>query len=141
MSIQPLPSDVIARIKSSIAITSLNGVVCELAKNSLDASSSKIDISLDYAKGSCTVEDDGLGILPAEFRDAGGLGKLYREWTTFACFLTKLTSDRYIQAELRESRPWQTRYFPRVSIITRSALDHVSPPLASFPQHHQLSQV
>jgi len=79
MSIQALPPDVIAQIKSSIAITSLNGVVCELLKNSLDASSTRIDISVDYAKGSCIIEDDGLGILPAEFREAGGLGKLYRE--------------------------------------------------------------
>ncbi|TVY89756.1 DNA mismatch repair protein MutL [Lachnellula willkommii] len=77
MSIQPLPPDVIAQIKSSIAITSLNGVLCELVKNSLDASSTKIDISVNYARGSCAVEDDGLGILPAEFREGGGLGKLY----------------------------------------------------------------
>lgn len=85
MSIQPLPSDVIAQIKSSIAITSLNEVVCELVKNSLDSSSTKIDISVDYAKGGCIVEDDGLGILPPEFREAGGLGKLYREWTDIVC--------------------------------------------------------
>lgn len=81
MSIQPLPPEVVAQIKSSITITSLNGVVCELVKNSLDASSTKIDISVDYAKGSCIVEDDGLGILPAEFREAGGLCQLYRKWT------------------------------------------------------------
>ncbi|TVY45541.1 DNA mismatch repair protein [Lachnellula subtilissima] len=77
MSIQPLPPDVIAQIKSSIAITSLNGVLCELVKNSLDASSTRIDISVNYARGSCVVEDDGLGILPNEFREGGGLGKLY----------------------------------------------------------------
>ncbi|TVY28348.1 DNA mismatch repair protein [Lachnellula hyalina] len=77
MSIQPLPPDVIAQIKSSIAITSLNGVLRELVKNSLDASSTKIDISVNYARGSCVVEDDGLGILPSEFREGGGLGKLY----------------------------------------------------------------
>jgi len=49
-------------------------------KNSLDASSTKIDISVNYARGSCVVEDDGLGILPSEFREGGGLGKLYRKW-------------------------------------------------------------
>jgi DNA mismatch repair protein MLH3 len=79
MSIQPLPPDVIAQIKSSTAITSLNGVVCELLKNSLDASSSKVQISVDYSRGSCVVEDDGVGILPSEFGEAGSLGKLYRE--------------------------------------------------------------
>ena len=54
-------------------------MVCELLKNSLDASSKKIDISVDYSRGSCVLEDDGLGILPSEFGDEGGLGKLYRE--------------------------------------------------------------
>ena len=78
MSIHPLPPDVIAQIKSSISITDLNGVVCELMKNSLDAGSTKIDITIDYARGSCVVEDDGLGILPSEFGDTGSLGKLYR---------------------------------------------------------------
>ncbi|KAL5324678.1 hypothetical protein ACEPPN_009226 [Leptodophora sp. 'Broadleaf-Isolate-01'] len=77
MSIQPLPPDVIAQIKSSISITSLNGVICELVKNSLDAEASKIDISVDYSRGSCSVEDDGLGILPSEFGVDGHLGKLY----------------------------------------------------------------
>lgn len=78
MSIQPLPSDVIAQIKSSSTITCLNGVIFELVKNSLDASCSKIDILVDYSRGGCTVEDNGSGILPSEFGENGGLGKLYR---------------------------------------------------------------
>ncbi|KAB8300882.1 hypothetical protein EYC80_002810 [Monilinia laxa] len=77
MSIQPLPPDVIAQIKSSSTITSLNGVIGELVKNSLDASCSKIDIVVDYNRGICTVEDNGYGILPSEFSENGGLGKLY----------------------------------------------------------------
>ncbi|KAF7896494.1 hypothetical protein EAF00_006508 [Botryotinia globosa] len=77
MSIQPLPSDVIAQIKSSSTITTLNGVIFELVKNCLDASCSSIDIDVDYSRGSCTVEDNGLGILPSEFGENGGLGKLY----------------------------------------------------------------
>jgi DNA mismatch repair protein MLH3 len=84
MSIQPLPPEVIAQIKSSTTITSLNGVVCELLKNSLDASSTKVDIFVNYSRGSCAIEDDGLGILPSEFHEDGGLGKFYRE---------KLSSD------------------------------------------------
>ncbi|KAM3072553.1 DNA mismatch repair protein [Clarireedia jacksonii] len=75
MSIQQLPPDVIAQIKSSSTITSLNGVVLELVKNSLDASCSKVDITVDYSRGDCTVEDDGLGIPPLEFGSNGGLGK------------------------------------------------------------------
>ena len=81
MSIQPLPPDVIAQIKAATAIVSLNGVVCELVKNSLDARCTKLDISVDYERGSCVVEDNGIGIPPAEFREGGGLGKLHREPT------------------------------------------------------------
>ncbi|KAN0107884.1 hypothetical protein V8E51_007626 [Hyaloscypha variabilis] len=85
MSIRPLPPEVIAQIKSSTTITSLNGVVCELLKNSLDASSRKVEITVDYSRGSCVLEDDGLGILPSEFGEEGGLGKLYHS--------SKLTSQ------------------------------------------------
>ncbi|KAJ4347582.1 DNA mismatch repair protein [Ascochyta clinopodiicola] len=77
MSIRPLPDEVVAQIKSSTAIVSLTGVVLELLKNSLDARASKIDVTVDFARGGCTIEDDGLGIAPAEFREDGGLGKLY----------------------------------------------------------------
>ncbi|KAK4213617.1 hypothetical protein QBC37DRAFT_170676 [Rhypophila decipiens] len=77
MSIQPLPGDVVAQIKSSIIITSLNGVVSGLLQNSLDARASRINVSVDYARGNCSVEDDGLGILPASFHESGGLGQLY----------------------------------------------------------------
>jgi DNA mismatch repair protein MLH3 len=79
MSIQPLPPEVVSQIKSSTTITSLNGVVCELLKNSLDASSKRVESIIDYGRGSCVVEDDGMGILPSEFGEDGGLGKLYRE--------------------------------------------------------------
>lgn len=79
MSIQPLPPNVVSQIKSATAITSLNSVVCELVKNSLDAGSTKIDIAVDYVRGGCDVEDDGLGIVPSEFRENGGLGKLHRK--------------------------------------------------------------
>ncbi|KAI8304247.1 Vacuolar protein sorting-associated protein 11-like protein [Colletotrichum sp. SAR11_59] len=77
MSIKPLPEDIIRRIRSSATITSLNAVVCGLVKNSFDAGATRINITVDYSRGNCTVEDDGLGILPIEFREAGGLGKLY----------------------------------------------------------------
>lgn len=77
MSIRPLPDEVVAQIKSSTAIVSLIGVVLELLKNSLDAKAAKIDVTVDFARGGCTVEDDGLGIPPAEFSEDGGLGKLY----------------------------------------------------------------
>ncbi|OHF02359.1 hypothetical protein CORC01_02352 [Colletotrichum orchidophilum] len=75
MSIKPLPEDVIRRIRSSATITSLNGVVCALVQNSLDAGATRINITVDYSRGNCSVEDDGLGILPLEFRENGGLVK------------------------------------------------------------------
>ncbi|KAL7624554.1 DNA mismatch repair protein [Parahypoxylon ruwenzoriense] len=77
MSIQQLPENVIAQIKSSTTVTSLNAVVCGLVKNSLDAQATKITISIDYVRGNCSVEDNGLGIPPNEFKPTGGLGKLH----------------------------------------------------------------
>ena len=73
----PLPDDVVAQIKSSAAIVSLGGVVLELLKNSLDANASRIEATVDFVRGGCTVEDDGQGILPQEFKEDGGLGRLY----------------------------------------------------------------
>nr|RBQ92806.1 hypothetical protein FVER53263_09712 [Fusarium verticillioides] len=77
MIIRQLPQDVVDKIKSSVNITSLNGVVCGLITNSLDAGASKINISIDYSRGNCTVEDNGSGIPPEEYKDGGGLGKLH----------------------------------------------------------------
>ncbi|KAI1123523.1 hypothetical protein F5Y10DRAFT_251708 [Nemania abortiva] len=77
MSIRPLPDNVVAQIKSSTTITSLNGVVCGLFRNSLDSEATRVTISVDYMRGNCSVEDDGPGILPAEFKPSGGLGKLH----------------------------------------------------------------
>ncbi|KAB5585612.1 hypothetical protein GE09DRAFT_983593 [Coniochaeta sp. 2T2.1] len=77
MSIKQLPPDVVAQIKSSIAITSLNSVILGLLRNSLDAKAFKINISVDYRRGNCSVEDNGLGIAPTEFLEVGGLGKLH----------------------------------------------------------------
>ena len=76
-SILPLPDEVVAQIKSSTAIVSLTGVVLGLLSNSLDAKASKVEATVDFARGGCIVEDDGLGIPPVEFREEGGLGKMY----------------------------------------------------------------
>ena len=73
--ILPLPPDVAAQIKSSTTITSLSSVVIGLVHNSLDARAKKVDIVVDFARGSCSVEDDGSGILPEDFKEEGGLAK------------------------------------------------------------------
>jgi DNA mismatch repair protein MLH3 len=77
-AILPLPAEVVAQIKSSTAIVSLTGVVLELLKNSLDAQATRVEATVDFARGACTVEDDGLGIAPLDFTEDGGLGKLHR---------------------------------------------------------------
>lgn len=77
MSIKPLPGDVVAQIKSSVIITSLHNVITGLIRNSLDAEATKINISVDYSRGNCSIEDNGIGIPPSEFRDSGGLGQLH----------------------------------------------------------------
>ncbi|OCK77413.1 hypothetical protein K432DRAFT_304291 [Lepidopterella palustris CBS 459.81] len=76
-AILPLPAEVVAQIESSTAITSLSGVVVELLKNSLDASATKVEVTVDFGRGGCVVEDNGLGIAPQEFREEGGLSKMY----------------------------------------------------------------
>lgn len=73
-----LPIDVVAQIKSSANITSLTSAILGLVQNSLDAQASNISIEIDFKRGGCVVEDDGLGILPTEFGENGGLGKLHR---------------------------------------------------------------
>jgi DNA mismatch repair protein MLH3 len=76
--IQALPPHIIAQIKSSVAITSLTSTILGLVENSLDAEATKIDINVDFRRGGCVVEDNGLGISSPEFATSGGLGKLHR---------------------------------------------------------------
>ena len=97
-SIRPLPTEVAKQINSSTAIPSLNSVVIGLAKNSLDAGAQKLEIDVDYGRGSCTVEDDGCGIPFAEFSENGGLAKAHRELTSFNFLLILLTEiSRYFK--------------------------------------------
>ncbi|KAF7595459.1 DNA mismatch repair protein [Aspergillus hancockii] len=75
--IDPLPPEVIAKLKSSTSITHLNGVVLELVKNALDAEAHTVKVTIDFGRGGCKVEDDGNGIPPTEFEPSGGLGKAH----------------------------------------------------------------
>ena len=75
--IHPLPTQVATQVKSSASIPNLDAVIIGLLKNALDAGASKISVHVDYPRGSCTVEDDGIGIEPFEFSMDGGLGKPY----------------------------------------------------------------
>ena len=75
--ILPLQPDAIAQLNSSKHITSLGGVVLALLENSLDAGSTKVEITINVSHGRCTVEDNGAGIPFAEFTAEGGLCKMH----------------------------------------------------------------
>lgn len=75
--ISPLSADTIAQIHSSRNITCLQGVILALLENSLDAGSNKVEITADFRKGGCIVEDNGSGIPWSDFLDSGGLLKMY----------------------------------------------------------------
>ncbi|KAI5305960.1 hypothetical protein KEM56_002738 [Ascosphaera pollenicola] len=75
--IKRLPSDAVAHIRSSLSIRNLIEVVLELVKNSLDATPQTISVVVDFAKGGCTVEDDGYGIRQQEFETGGGIAVRY----------------------------------------------------------------
>ncbi|KAL4889659.1 hypothetical protein BDV59DRAFT_185944 [Aspergillus ambiguus] len=76
-SIEPLPPDVVAKLKSSTSIINLNGVIVELVKNALDANAHTVYVTVDFQRGGCVVEDDGDGIPSEEFKLGGGLGKAH----------------------------------------------------------------
>ncbi|RLM01204.1 hypothetical protein CFD26_107615 [Aspergillus turcosus] len=89
--IEPLPPEVVAKIKSSTSITDLNRVVVELVKNALDANAHTVSVTVDFHRGGCMVEDDGDGIPPAEFESDGGLGKAHRTWASHRLAVFSLT--------------------------------------------------
>lgn len=74
-SIKALPQNVAAQLKSSVDITSLEDTVLGLVRNAIDAGSTRIDVDVDFSRGSCSVEDDGEGIAGIEFASNGGLGR------------------------------------------------------------------
>jgi DNA mismatch repair protein MLH3 len=78
-SIQPLPIEAQLQLKSSVALNSLNDAIIGLLKNSLDAQAQTVRVEVDFFKGSCCVEDDGVGIRGAEFEAQGGLGLMHRK--------------------------------------------------------------
>jgi hypothetical protein len=141
-SILPLPQEVVAQIKSSTAIGSLTGVVLDLFKNALDARATHVDATIDFARGACTVEDDGLGIPPIEFGAEGRLGQLYcvsPPSPTSAC-ATSNQSPRHIQIRCqRHHLPRPPRHLPRLALCSIFAFHHVAPPPTPLPQLGHIS--
>lgn len=96
--IRPLPPDVAAQIKSSIAVTSLSSAVLGLLLNSLDAGARNVEITVDFRLGLCCVEDDGFGVPAAEFLESGSLGKLHCKSNQLEISIgTKVWISRYIE--------------------------------------------
>ena len=134
--IQPLPSDVVAKIKSSTSITHLNGVIVELVKNSLDAYAHSISVTVDFQRGSCIVEDDGDGIPAAEFEPNGGLGKAHRMSMTHALFLSSsYMAYRYVKISTKYRSIWSKGTIPRLIGVSIAA-DHNIPPHPSTKYKH-----
>lgn len=62
MSLLPLPSDVVHKIRSGIAITSFSQCLTELVLNAIDASATDISVHLDLSSRRILVRDNGNGI-------------------------------------------------------------------------------
>lgn len=75
--IQRLSDEAQRQITSSVRISSLTNAVLGLLQNSFDASAHDIRINIDFRKGSCSVWDDGEGIIKDAFGEDGGLARLY----------------------------------------------------------------
>ena len=76
-TILPLATDVVAQIRSTSTIVSLEDAVVGLFQNSLDAGASRITVLVTFGRGGCTVEDNGSGILTANFAENGKLGQMH----------------------------------------------------------------
>lgn len=81
-AIAALRPDIAVYIQSTITIISLTDVVIGLLRNSLDAGTSDISISLDLTRRACVVEDNGCGIPQESFRPEGGLCKPHHSSTS-----------------------------------------------------------
>lgn len=69
--IQRLSANAIARIRSTVSLTSLAGAVQELLMNSIDANATTINIFINIIKNSIIIEDDGDGIFPGDMTLVG----------------------------------------------------------------------
>ncbi|KAJ6179269.1 hypothetical protein N7519_009730 [Penicillium mononematosum] len=140
--IRALPSDVIAKVKSSTSIVHLTGVILELVKNSLDANARTVFVTVDFKRGGCIVEDDGNGIPPAEFEDTGGLGKPHH---TSKFNLSGLYGHRGLFLASLASLSLLTVTSRHIGHgCTNSIILHHSTPVARLtpaPSHHALRSV
>ncbi|GIC91266.1 putative DNA mismatch repair protein (Mlh3) [Aspergillus udagawae] len=139
--IEPLPPEVVAKIKSSTSITDLNRVVVELVKNALDANAHTVSVTVDFHRGGCVVEDDGDGIPPAEFESDGGIGKAHHTSKLHSARAVYGRRGLFLASVASLSLLTVTsQHFRHNS--TNSVIFHHSTPIARWipaPSSHQLS--
>ena len=76
--ISPIPEDIAAKIKSTVAINSLSDVAIGLLRNSLNANATNVNLRLTLSTGSCCCEDNGVGISKEQFAHNGVFGAASR---------------------------------------------------------------
>ena len=69
-SIQPLPQDVVHLIAAGEVIDSVAAVVRELAENAIDARATRLSVTVDMARWSVRVVDNGVGLSQADLQQA-----------------------------------------------------------------------
>lgn len=85
-SVNRLPTETTAQLRSTIILTSLPQIVSELVQNSLDAGALHLSVGVDPTEWSCWVQDDGYGIPVENLQtigmnsDAGRYGWCFYYW-------------------------------------------------------------
>ncbi|KAL9621943.1 MAG: hypothetical protein Q9160_003605 [Pyrenula sp. 1 TL-2023] len=130
-SIHALPESIRAQIKSSAVINSVNDVALELLKNALDASSSQINIEVDYPRGDCVVGDDGIGISPSAFEQGGSLCRMFHT--------SKFPPDGQTHGQYGQFLASVSAL--SVLTITSRQIDGSTQPLISFHGSHTISRL
>lgn len=70
-TVNRLPAETTARLRSTIILTSLPQIVSELVQNSLDADARHVNVGVDPTEWTCWVQDDGHGISVENLRTIG----------------------------------------------------------------------
>jgi DNA mismatch repair protein MLH3 len=147
MSITRLPEHVRAQIRSSVEITHLSDVIIQLFKNCLDAEATSITISIDFALGFCTINDNGNGIPSSEFNHDGKLGQLHctskSGHDTFGrngrfLFCLSALSLVSISSGQRSSASTGTLVIQRSEVISRQVAEQHTNPYGTTVSVHNL---
>ena len=79
MSLQPLPAQIVSRLRSGLNITSLSDALRELVYNAMDAGATQIDCWADPELWQIRVSDNGGGIARMDLDKVGSrYGAMFR---------------------------------------------------------------